>query len=251
MNHGNKQDTKVAIITGAARRIGAAIAKYLHESGFNVVIHYNNSKADALALMQSLNLKRQDSAIILQANLCVKKEVVKLINDALAWKNRLDLLVNNASIFKSTLSTEPNSEDVDTLLFNTNVLAPFRLCQQAYQYLALKYGVIINITDIHAAKPLKDYALYCQSKAALNMQTLSLAKEFAPFVRVNAIAPGAIAWPEGENQLSIELQNKIIESTPLKRHGDPIYIAKAVLALAENPFITGQILNVDGGRSLT
>ena len=250
MNHANKQDTKVAIITGAARRIGAAIAKYLHASGFNVVIHYNNSKADALALMQSLNLKRQDSAIILQANLCVNNDIIKLIEDTIKWGKRLDLLVNNASIF---IKNEPNefTDKTYNLLFNTNVLAPFYLSQTAYQYLALNQGAIINITDIHAAKPLKDYALYCQSKAALNMQTLSLAKEFAPFVRVNAVAPGAIAWPEGENELSIELQNKIIESTPLKRHGDPIYIAKAVLALAENPFITGQILNVDGGRSLT
>ena len=249
MNHGNKQDTKVAIVTGSARRIGAAIAKYLHKAGFNVVIHYNNSKADALSLMQSLNLIRQDSAIILKANLCVKNDVIKLIDDAVTWGMRLDLLVNNASIFKSTDLYELNDEAYN-LLFNTNVLAPLMLSLHAYQYLALNNGVIINITDIHAAKPLKKYALYCQSKAALNMQTLSLAKEFAPLVRVNAVAPGAISWPEGENVLPIELQKKIIESTPLKQHGDPIYIAKAVLALADNQFITGQILSVDGGRSL-
>ena len=137
------------------------------------------------------------------------------------------------------------------LLFDTNVKVPFLLSLAARPLLRQQRGAIINITDIHAEKPLLGYSVYCQSKAALEMQTKTLAREFSPEIRVNAVAPGAIAWPEHANRLSSEEQQKIIDKTPLKCHGEPEYVAQAVLALGENPFITGQVLKVDGGRSLT
>ena len=168
---------------------------------------------------------------------------------AIAWGGRLDLLINNASIFQRSNYAEFSENTWDNL-FRTNVKAPFLLSLAARPYLASTLGVIINMTDIHGENPLKDYAEYCQSKAALIMQTKALAKEFAPEIRVNAVSPGAIAWPEQANSLTKEQQAQIIAKTPLKRHGDPVNIAQAVLALAKNSFITGQILKVDGGRSL-
>ena len=249
MNHANKQAARVALVTGAARRIGAAIAKSLHQAGFRVVIHCHTSTSDANILANDLNQQRANSALVLTADLTIKNEAIKLIKDTIHWGDQLDVLVNNASIFAKTTFDNFDDETWD-LLFNTNVKAPFWLSQTAYPFLATTNGSVINITDIHAERPLMDYSVYCQSKAALNMQTKTLAREFAPNVRVNAIAPGAIAWPEDENALSKELQQKIIAKTPLKQHGNPDYIAQAALALISNPFITGQTLSVDGGRVL-
>lgn len=249
MNPRNKQDTRVALITGAGRRIGAAIATHLHQAGFKVIIHCHHSQEEALTLANNLNAFKPQSALVLYADLRIKDACIQLINDSVAWANRLDLLVNNASVFIRSPSDALDELSWDAL-FNTNVKAPLYLSYAARPSLAEQEGAIINITDIHAQHPLKDYSLYCQSKAALSMQTQSLALEFAPQVRVNAIAPGAMAWPEGDNALSQEQQQKIIAKTPLKRHGEPVYIAQAVLALSDNPFITGQTLNVDGGRSL-
>ena len=249
MNHANKQAARVVIITGAARRIGASIAQYLHQAGFRVAIHCHKSQAAAVALAKNLNSHRPDSAVVLTADLMVKQATIKLIDDTLQWAGRLDLLVNNAAIFAST-PLDPLDNDHWNTLFTTNVQAPFWLSQKAYPFLALQKGAIINITDIHADRPLKGYSVYCQSKAALTMQTKTLAREFAPNVRVNAIAPGAIVWPEHDNEISEALQQKIIARTPLKQHGNPAFIAEAVLAIAQNPFITGQSLCVDGGRSL-
>ena len=249
MNHANTQAARVALITGAARRIGAAIATSLHQAGFRVVIHCRTSTVEANALTHDLNQQRQNSAMVLTADLTIKNEAIKLIKDTIHWGGQLDALVNNASIFAKTSIDNVDDEQWD-LLFTTNVKAPFWLSQTAYPFLAKTKGAIINITDIHAERPLMDYSIYCQSKAALSMQTKTLAREFAPKVRVNAIAPGAIAWPEDENALSKELQQKIIAKTPLKQHGNPAFIAKAVLALIDNPFITGQTLAVDGGRGL-
>ncbi|CDZ76011.1 3-oxoacyl-[acyl-carrier-protein] reductase FabG [Legionella massiliensis] len=249
MNQANKQAVRVALITGAARRIGAAIAKHLHQAGFKVVIHCHHSLAEAQRLAQSLNQQRPDSAHVLQQDLCVPKVAKQLIAAALAFAGRLDLLVNNASIFTKTNFAEFNQQNWDNL-FATNVRAPFELSLAARPYLAAQQGQIINISDIHSETPLKDYAEYCQTKAALTMQTKALAREFAPEVRVNAVAPGAIAWPENDNALNKQIQEKIIAQTPLKRHGEPQFIAQAVLALVENVFITGQVLRVDGGRSI-
>lgn len=239
----------VALITGGSRRIGAAICKKLHAKGFKVVIHCHQSFQEAHTLAKEFNQKRPDSALVLQRDLRSCDRLGDLISDLLDWGNRLDVLVNNASIFPKT--------DITTLqipywdeLFDTNVKAPFLLSLAAREALKKQQGSIINITDVHAQKPLLAYSAYCQSKAAFQMQTLSLAYEFAPEIRVNAVAPGAIAWPEKANALSIEQQKKIIDKTALKKHGDPEFIAQAVLALVENPFITGQILQVDGGRAL-
>jgi pteridine reductase len=249
LNQADKQENKVALVTGAARRIGAAIVTQLHQANFRVVIHCHQSLAEAQVLAQTLNQQRPDSALILQKDLgapCMAKELIAAV---VAWAGRLDLLVNNASVFKRSECSVFNETDWDTL-FTTNVKVPFLLSLAAHPYLALKQGAIINITDVHADKPLKNYAAYCQSKAALAMQTKALAREFAPKVRVNAVAPGAIAWPEHENVLSLELQQRIIAQTPLKRRGEPSCVAQAVLALAENLFITGEILHVDGGRGI-
>lgn len=249
MNQANKQAVRVALITGAARRIGAAIAQHLHEAGFKVVIHCHHSLAEAKRLAQAMNQQRPDSAHVLQQDLCDPKAAKRLIEAAIAFTGRLDLLVNNASIFTKTSFAEFNQQNWDNL-FATNVRAPFQLSLVARPYLAAQQGQIINITDIHSETPLMDYAEYCQSKAALTMQTKALAREFAPEVRVNAVAPGAIVWPENDNALNGQIQEKIIAQTPLKRHGEPLFIAQAVLALVENAFITGQILKVDGGRSI-
>ncbi len=246
MNHNNKQVNQVALVTGAARRIGASIATHLHQAGFRVVIHCHQSQKDAQELAEKLNKNRKDSALVLSADLMMMPETIELIKNAVNWGGRLDLLVNNASVF-----TKASLDDSEwERLFTTNVKAPFWLSHAAYPHLAEHQGSIINITDIHANKTLKDYSSYCQSKAALAMQTKSLAREFAPHVRVNAVAPGATIWPELANELSEEIQEKIIARTPLKRHGHPTFIAQAVLALAENPFITGQILSVDGGQEI-
>lgn len=246
MSQNNKQANRVALVTGAARRIGAEIATQLHRAGFKVIIHCNQSQQDAQKLVEKLNSLRENSAATLTANLMQTDTIVELINNAFNWAKRLDLLVNNASIF---LKDTPEKTEWDAL-FITNAKAPFLLSHAAYPHLAVHQGAIINITDIHAKKTLKNYSAYCQSKAALAMQTLVLAKEFAPKVRVNAVAPGATIWPELGNELTSEIQEKIIARTPLKRHGDPAFIAQAVLALVENPFITGQTLSVDGGQEI-
>lgn len=250
MNPANTQESPVALVTGAARRVGAAIATHLQCAGFRVVVHYHRSKEEAHALVDKLNSLRKDSAIALGADICVKKESVQLVSSAFLWGRRLDLLVNNAAVFIRTMAESPLDEVAWSRLFKTNVQAPFWLSHTAYSHLAEHQGAIVNITDIHAHKPLKEYSVYCQSKAALAMQTKSLAREFAPNVRVNAVAPGAIAWPEQDNVLSAEQQQHILERTPLRQHGDPVFVAEAVLSLAQNRFITGQTLCVDGGRSL-
>lgn len=238
----------IALITGSARRIGKAIVKYLHVSGYDVIIHYLNSNEEAHALCTELNNTRENSACTIKADLNSRIEVLRLGQQAYSWKKRINLLVNNASLFIK----DPKSEDdaVWNSLFHVNVQAPYWLSHTLFTALSKTEGAIINLTDIHTQKPLKHYGLYCQSKAALEMQTKTLAREFAPYVRVNAIAPGAIAWPENENILSKDIQQEIIAQTPLKKHGHPDYIAQAILALVQNPFITGQTLAVDGGRSL-
>ncbi len=243
MKPANKQDAPVALVTGAARRIGAAIVQHLQTAGFRVVIHCHHSQAEAHALAEELNQLRSNSAKVLIADLCNPASALQLIMETMTWAGRIDLLVNNASLFTR------NEADWDAM-FALNVKAPFLLSHAAFPHLSLTHGSIINITDIHTDKPLKGYTIYCQSKAALSMQTNALAREFAPTVRVNAVAPGAIMWPEGNNQLSEEQQQNSIDETPLKRHGSPVFIAQAVLALAGNAFITGQTLRVDGGRSL-
>lgn len=234
---------KVALITGGARRIGAAIATYLHARDFKIIIHCNNSLNNAHELCDKLNALRADSAIVLQASLDSLESIESLIQDSFIWAKRLDVLVNNASIF----SRDFNKFDA---MWHINVKAPYLLSKFAFPYLNKVHGTIVNITDSNIRKPIKDYAIYCQTKAALSMQTKALALEFAPDVRVNAIAPGAILWPEGENDLSLDKKELIISKILLKKHGNPLNIAKAVFGLIENDFITGQEIFVDGGRNL-
>jgi len=251
LNQANKQEAKaalVALVTGGARRIGAAVVRKLHAAGFRVVIHCHTSLDEAHALAVELNHLRVDSAYVIQRDLRRSDMAGEIVQSITDWAGRLDVLVNNASIFTRTDFNSPDMTQWDAL-FDTNVKAPYLLSLAARPLLAKQAGVIINLTDIHAQTPLKGYAEYCQTKAALLMQTKALAREFAPAIRVNAVAPGAIDWPEGDNSLSEIEQKNIIEKTPLKRHGSPEYIAQAVLFLAEHEFITGQILAVDGGRS--
>lgn len=232
-----------AIITGGARRIGASIATYLHDKGFSVLVHCNTSQQDAIHLVTELNKKRANSAKFLAVNLDSEESCNYLLNTHMTWAHRLDVLINNASIFSKDYTR------FDEMLL-LNVKIPFLLSNKAFPYLQATKGSVINITDTHAKKPLKEYAVYCQTKAALSMQTKALATEFSPDVRVNAVAPGAILWPEGENNLNQHKKDMIIHKTLLKKSGRPINIAKAVYALLDNDFITGQELVVDGGRNL-
>ena len=231
----------VALVTGAAKRIGAEIVAYLHRAGFRVVIHCHQSQQAGATQVADYNQQRADSAHLVIADLCQSNVASQLVGEVIDWAGQCDLLVNNASIFSK-------HNDDWAALFACNVHAPYDLSLAAYPYLVKTQGSIINITDIHAHKPLRGYAAYCQSKAALAMQTRALALEFAPAVRVNAIAPGSIVWPEGDNQLTADRQQRILANTLLKRQGHPRYIAEAVLYLANNDFVTGQRLSIDGGR---
>jgi pteridine reductase len=241
---------KVALVTGAARRIGADIARILHQNEMNVVLHYNTSHVAAKQLCAELNAIRDNSASILPANLSLKGDLIHLVDLAVGFWGRLDVLVNNASQFyKTPVGTV--SEIVWDDLINTNLKAPFFLSQAALPHLAKHQGCIVNIADIHAERPMADYSVYCISKAGLIMMTKSLAKEFGRAIRVNAVSPGPIIWPEKTNELSEEIKQKIIERTALKREGSPNEVAKAVLYFVRDAdYVTGQVLTVDAGRSL-
>jgi len=241
---------KVALITGAARRIGAGIAKELHKAGFHVIVHYRHSKKEAEELCVNFNQTRSHSAVAIPADLQDIAHLPVFIERAVKEWGRLDVLVNNASSFFKTSLGEVTASQWDELM-NGNLKAPFFLSQYAYPYLTRTEGSIINITDIHAEKSFKDYSIYCLSKAGLVSLTKTLAKEMGPMVRVNAISPGMMIWPEGENSLSQEQKEEIQKEITLKRIGSPENIAKAVLFFVqEAEYITGQILAVDGGRLL-
>lgn len=245
-----QQNDKVVLVTGAGRRIGREISLYLHEKGCRLIVHYHHSEQDAKTLVNELNQHRPDSAVALKQNLREISEIPQFMAQCHQIWGQLDALINNASTFFPT-SVESTTEHEWNELFDTNAKAPFFLAKAAVPFLKQSRGLIVNITDIHTEKPLKDYPIYCASKSALQMLTASLAKELAPEIRVNAIAPGAIAWPEGINTLPEHIKQKIIEQTLLKRHGDPIYIAKAAAYLLfDADFVTGQTIKVDGGRTL-
>lgn len=242
----------VALVTGAGARIGAGIARQLHEGGYNVLIHFNRSQDGALALAMALNTAREGSAHCLQADLLDLQQVERLAREAQAFWSRLDVLVNNASCFFPTPLGSAGESDWDSL-FGCNVRAPFFLAQACAPALARTQGCILNILDIYARHALREYSLYTMSKAALANMTRALARELAPAVRVNGIAPGAILWPvaSGGESVSEEYKQKVIAQTCLQRMGDPADIARAAWFLVDQAsYVTGQILNVDGGRSL-
>ena len=246
MSHGHP----VALITGAARRLGAAIAHRLHEDGYDIAMHYRDSSDEATALAAQFNASRPNSALLLQAELTEFDRLPELIAGTVGYFGRLDALINNASAFFPTPfgATTPAQWDV---LFAANVRAPYFLAQAAAPHLKATNGAIINMVDIHGERPLRDHAVYGMGKAALIHMTRALALELAPHVRVNAVAPGAILWPESGAAMPNSAQAALLARTPLARIGTPREIADAVRwLLREATYTTGQIIRVDGGRLL-
>ena len=240
----------VALITGAARRIGAQIARHLHACGYRVLVHYRSSETDAQALVAQLNQTRSDSALALQADLSELAQLEQLAETAARHWGRLDALVNNASSFYPTVLGQTTEEDWDDLI-GSNLKAPFFLCQALAPALATSGGAIVNIADIYGQRPLKQHPVYCAAKAGNIMLTQSLARELAPKVRVNGVAPGAILWPEQAAELGTVKEQAILERVPMQRAGQASDIARTVaFLLNEAPYITGQIIAVDGGRSV-
>lgn len=239
---------RVVLITGAARRVGAAIATRLHQSGASLVLHYRSAQAEAQALANQLNGLRPDSATLIQADLRDTAALPALVSQVLARTGRLDGLINNASSFFPTPLGKIDEAAWDDLV-GSNFKAPLFLSQACAPALKLTQGAIVNITDIHAERPLAGYPLYSAAKGALLTLTRALAVELAPRVRVNAVAPGAILWPE-DGQFPDPTRQAIIDHTLLKREGTPADIAAAVhFLLAEGSYMTGQVLNMDGGRT--
>src|SRR5262245_10261129 len=241
-------EAKVVLVTGAARRIGAAIARRLHGAGASVVLHYRGAESDAAALEAELNAARASSALKVKADLLAPIAPKALVGAALDRFGRLDLLVNNASSFYPTAVGAIEAAHWEELV-GSNLRAPLFLSQEAAPALAKQGGAIVSIADIHAERPLKGYTIYSIAKAGLVAMTRSLALELGPAVRVNAVAPGAIAWPE-DGQFPPPERERIVATTPLERLGSAEEIARAVHFLATAPFVTGQVLAVDGGRSV-
>jgi pteridine reductase len=239
---------KSALITGGARRVGAAIARRLHAAGAAVLIHYRDSEADATSLVAELNAARAKSAAKVKAELLAPIAPRALVGAALESFGRLDLLVNNASSFFPVALGDIEPSHWEELI-GSNLRAPLFISQQAAPELRKTSGAIVNIVDIHADRPLKGYPVYSIAKAGLAALTRSLALELAPAVRVNAVAPGAIAWPE-DGQFDPAERGRILATTPLARMGSPEDIAQAVHFLACASYVTGEIIAVDGGRSL-
>ena len=241
---------KVVLITGGAKRVGATICRELHAHGANLMIHYNTSKQEAKALQAELNLQRADRVSIIQGNLLNMAVVTSLVSETTKRFNKLDILINNASTYEPTDIGKINEENWHDLV-GSNLKAPMFLAQAAAPILKKHQGCIINITDMHIEHPKKGYVVYSVAKAGLVTLTKSLAQELSPEVRVNAVAPGPVLWPENNPQFDEVYRQRVISQTLLKRVGEPTDVAKAVKFLAADaPFITGHVLTVDGGRSL-
>jgi pteridine reductase len=239
---------KVVLITGAARRVGAEIARTLQAAGANIMIHYRSSEDEANALAHELNRLRGGSVALVRGNLLDVRKLDRFVESTLRTFGQLDVLINNASTFYPTPVGEITEDHWDDLL-GTNLKAPLFLAQAAAPALRATRGLVLNIADIHGMRPLRRYTTYSVAKAGLIMLTKSLARELGPHVRVNAISPGPVMWPEDRTDSA--LQKKIIERTQLKRPGTPADVARAALFLcADAPYITGQVLAVDGGRSV-
>jgi pteridine reductase len=241
-------DRPVVLITGAARRVGRVLARTLHRAGYDLALHYRQSQEQALQLAAELEALRPESTLLLQAELGATAELPKLVWKAVQRYGRLDALVNNASAFYPTPVGETTEAQWDEL-FASNAKAPYFLAQAAAPHLRAAKGAIVNLVDLYATRPLARHPVYCMAKAALQMMTLALAKELGPEVRVNAVAPGAVLWPE-EGKAYAD-QQALIANTVLKRTGTPEDVAGAVLYLLRDAgFVTGTVLRVDGGRSL-
>ena len=241
---------KVVLITGGAKRVGAAICRELHACGAQLMIHYKTSTTEARALQAELNLQRANSVAIIQGDLLNIAVLPSLVQETVKHFGQLDVLINNASSYYATeigAITEDNWQD----LVGSNLKAPMFLAQAAAAELRKNHGCIVNITDMHIERPKKGYVVYSVAKAGLVTLTKSLAHELSPEVRVNAVAPGPVQWPENNPQFDEVYRQRVISQTLLKKIGEPKDIAKAVKFLvADAPFITGHVLAVDGGRSL-
>lgn len=239
---------KSVLVTGAARRVGAEIARTLHAAGANVGIHYRRSDREALALADLLNAQRAKSAHVVHSDLVDVDGFPALVEEVVDKFGRLDGLVNNASSFFGTPMGRISKVDWDALI-GSNLMAPLFLSQAAAPYLKVTRGAVVNITDIHGKRPLAGFSVYCTAKAGLEGLTRALAIELAPEVRVNGVAPGPIEWPE-DGTFDAKTRQDIIDHTLLKRTGSSADVARSVLfLLAGAPYVTGQILAVDGGRS--
>lgn len=240
---------KTVLVTGGAKRVGAAICRMLQRHGAELMIHYRSSAREAEALAAELNRRRPGSAALAQADLLDAAALSRLVSETVQRFGKLDVLINNASSFFPTALGEITEQHWADLM-GTNLKAPLFLSQAAAPVLRASYGCIVNIADIHAERPMKSYVVYSIAKAGLVALTKSLAHELGPKVRVNAVAPGPILWPEDDLAFDEAERRRIIEHTALKRTGQPDDIARAVRFLvADAPFVTGEILVVDGGRS--
>ncbi|MFA6178717.1 MAG: pteridine reductase [Candidatus Methylopumilus sp.] len=241
---------KVVLITGGAKRVGAAICRLLHEEGASLMIHYRSSTSEARALQAELNLKRANSVAIIQGDLLNLAVLPSLVQETVHHFGRLDVLINNASSYYATELGEIDDDQWEDLV-GSNLKAPLFLSQAAAPELRKQRGCIVNITDMHVERPKKGYIVYSVAKAGLVTLTKSLAHELSPEVRVNAVAPGPVMWPEDNPQFDEVYRQRVISQTLLKRIGEPTDVAKAVKFLIQDaPFITGQVIAVDGGRSL-
>ena len=238
------------LITGGAKRVGAAICRELHACGANLMIHYKTSTIEARALQAELNLQRPNSAAIIQGDLLNIAVLPSLVQETIKHFGKLDVLINNASSYYATEIGKIDEENWADLM-GSNLKAPMFLAQAAATELRKNHGCIVNITDMHIERPKKGYVVYSVAKAGLVTLTKSLAHELSPEVRVNAVAPGPVQWPENNPQFDEVYRQRVINQTLLKKIGEPQDIAKAVKFLvADAPFITGHVLAVDGGRSL-
>ena len=241
---------KVVLITGGAKRVGASICRLLHGGGAKLMIHYRNSVGEARALQSELNLQRPNSAAIIQGDLLNLAVLPSLIQETVSHFGQLDVLINNASSYYATEIGEIGDDQWEDLI-GSNLKAPLFLAQAAAHELRKQQGCIINITDMHVERPKKGYVVYSVAKAGLVTLTKSLAQELGPDVRVNAVAPGPVLWPEDNPQFDEVYRQRVISQTLLKRIGECDDVAKAVRFLIQDaPFITGQVIAVDGGRSL-
>ena len=239
---------KTVLVTGAAKRVGRSIARELHAAGANIMVHYRTAVTDAEAIAAELNAVRQGSAFCQQADLLDIEALSALVAKTVAHFGRLDALVNNASSFFATPLGRIDQSAWDDLM-GSNLKAPLFLTQAAAPHLRAAHGAVVNITDIHAERPLSGYPLYCAAKAGLLGLTRALAIELAPEVRVNAVAPGPILWPD-DSGFDQDARERIVAHTLLKHEGSPQDIARTVrFLLNDAPYITGQVINVDGGRT--